>query len=157
FVLAVLFFWSDMSRGAFADERLPLETLGLALLFFWMKTWQALFARRLWGQLIGHPPGRLSFKRVAQIAVGQAILQPTGLFLIPIAWLLLFPIAWVYGFYQSATALTGSEEYSLKDLFRKAIKHTALWPRQNNYIFFLFKAFGLFVFLNLVTGVLLIP
>src|SRR5258706_12478850 len=114
FVLAVLFFWSDMSRGAFADERLPVETLGLALLFFWMKTWQALFARQLLAQVIGYPSTRLTFKPVAPITVGQAILHPTGLFLVPIAWLLLFPIAWVYGFYQSVTSLAGSEEFHLK-------------------------------------------
>src|SRR5438094_561854 len=44
FVLCALFFWSDMSRSAFAEQRLAGGALGLALLFFWMKTWQAIFA-----------------------------------------------------------------------------------------------------------------
>src|SRR5256885_16202703 len=56
FVLGVLYFWSDMSRSAFADERLALETAGLALLFFWLKTGQAIFAGRLRAQVAGRPP-----------------------------------------------------------------------------------------------------
>src|SRR5437762_2064002 len=67
FVLGVLYFWSDMSRGAFADERLGAETAGLALLFFWMKTWQAIFARRLRAQITGYAPPRLTLKRAGQI------------------------------------------------------------------------------------------
>ena len=157
FVLGVLYFWSDMSRGAFADERLVPETVGVALLFFWLKTWQAIFARRLRAQIVAHMPQRLSIKRAAQTAVTQAILQPLGLFLIPIALLLLFPIAWVYGFYQSVTALAGLEEQNFKTVFRNGLKQAALWPVQNNYVIFLFSAFGLFVFLNLLSGEVMIP
>src|SRR5205814_4723869 len=92
FVLGMLYFWSDMSRGVFADERLALETAGLALLFFWLKLWQAIFARRLRAQVAGRAPQSFSVKRAGQMAVAQTILQPLGLFLIPIALLLLFPI-----------------------------------------------------------------
>src|SRR5438876_2612034 len=157
FVLGVLYFWSDMSRGVFADERLALETVGLALLFFWLKLWQAIFARRLRAQIVGHTPQSLSLKRAAQIAVTQAILQPLGLFLIPVALLLLFPIAWVYGFYQSVTALAALEEQDFKSVFRNGLKQAALWPVQNNYVIFLFSAFGLFVFLNVLSGAVMIP
>jgi hypothetical protein len=155
FILGVLFFWSDMSRGAFADDRLAAETMGLVLAFFWMKTWQAIYARRLRGQISGIAPEPLTPRRVAQIAINQMILQPSGLFLIPIALLLLFPIGWVYGFYQSVTALGGLEDG--RTLLRKSLKQTVLWPLQNNYVVFLFKAFGLFVFFNIFSGVLMIP
>src|SRR5436305_6586408 len=113
-VLGVLYFWSDMSRGAFADERLAFETVGLAFLFFWAKTWQAIFARRLRGQILGRALSRITFRQAGRMAITQAILQPLGLFLIPIALLLLFPIAWVYGFYQSVTALAGLDEQNFK-------------------------------------------
>src|SRR6266850_1325119 len=155
FILGVLFFWSDMSRGAFAEERLPAETLGLAMLFVWMKIWQAIYARQLRGQISGIAPERLTVRHIGRIAVNQIILQPSGLFLIPVALLLLFPIGWVYGFYQSVTALAGLDDG--KETFRKAIKQTVLWPLQNNYVVFLFKGFGLFVFFNIFTGVLMIP
>ena len=37
FVLGLLYFWADMSRGTFAGERCLGESLFLALLFPWMK------------------------------------------------------------------------------------------------------------------------
>ena len=55
FVLALLFFWSDMARSAFASQRLISGTIGLSLIFIWMKGWQSVFARHL---LVG-PSGRI--------------------------------------------------------------------------------------------------
>lgn len=157
FVLGMLFFWSDMSRGSFAEERLAMEVLGVSLLFFWMKTWQAIFGRQLQTQIMAQPARRLTFKKVAHIALVQAILQPAGLFLIPIAVLLLFPIGWVYGYYQNVTALGAVDDYDFKEISRKSLKHATLWTLQNNYIVLLFKAFGLFVFFNIFTGAIAIP
>src|SRR5437763_6222511 len=74
FILAVLFFWSDMSRGAFADERLAIESVALVFVFLWMKTWQVIFARQLNSQITGHIAPRLTLKRLCQIAFTQAIL-----------------------------------------------------------------------------------
>src|SRR3954469_5893794 len=155
FVLGLLFFWSDLSRGAFAEERLALETAGLTVLFIWMKTWQAVFARQLYSRVAGRPASRLTVKKLLAGAVTQTILQPSGLFLIPLALLLLLPLAWVYGFYQNVTALGGFEEGRL--VFRRAVRNCLLWPRQNNYVVLLFHAFGFFVFLNLFTGLAAVP
>jgi len=44
FVLAVLYFVQDMSLHTFADQRLAAGSLGLAVLFGWMKIWQSRFA-----------------------------------------------------------------------------------------------------------------
>src|SRR5207245_1088667 len=156
FVLGLLYFWSDMSRGAFADERLGVETMGLTLVFFWMKGCQAIFARRLRGQILGRPTAALTFKRASQIAIIQAILQPLGLFLIPLAVLLLFPVAWVYGFYQSVTALGGLDEQNFGSVFRNSLKEAALWPVQNHYVIFMFSVFRLVVFLILLSGAVMI-
>jgi hypothetical protein len=157
FVFGFLFFWSDMSRGAFADGRLAGECLGLTLLFFWMKCWQAIFARQLRAELSGHSAAPLTPGRIFRIAIIQAILQPSGLFLIPIALALLFPIGWVYAFYQNVTVLGASDEYDFKDVYRKAIRQSALWPLQNNYLVFLLKGFGLFVLLNIISALVFLP
>jgi hypothetical protein len=157
FVFGFLFFWSDMSRGAFADMRLAAESIGLTLLFFWMKMWQVVFARQLRAEVSGHAAPPLKPGRLCRIAVTQGILQPSGLFLIPIALALLFPIGWVYAFYQNVTVLGASDKYSFKDVYRKAIRQSALWPLQNNYLVFLFKGFGLFVLLNIVSAVAFLP
>ena len=155
FALALLYFWSDMSRGTFADERLAMETSGLTLLFIGMKCCQAIFARQLRAQLIGHPAPRLTFRKIWRIGINQAILQPLGLFLIPIALLLLFPIGWVYAFFQNATVLGGNDEYDLQEIVQKSLKQAALWPLQNNYLVFMFKGFSIFVLLNVGSGIVM--
>lgn len=37
FVLGLLYFWADMSRGANSDEHSVMGALGLSFLFVWMK------------------------------------------------------------------------------------------------------------------------
>src|SRR5438045_574221 len=53
FVLGLLYFWGDMSRSAFASQRLAEGALVVAVLFVWMKFWQAIFARNLRALLSG--------------------------------------------------------------------------------------------------------
>src|SRR5690242_8982526 len=91
FVLALLFFWSDMARGAFAAQRLVSGTLGLSLLFVWMKCWQSVFARDLLAHLCGEPPPKRSFRFLARTGLYQAIVQPAGLFILPVSVLLVLP------------------------------------------------------------------
>src|SRR3954468_8839180 len=55
FVLGFLYFWTDMSRSTFAAERHPQGALLVALLFLWMKTWQAVFAALLHQQVTSGP------------------------------------------------------------------------------------------------------
>src|SRR5262245_11348279 len=157
FVLGLLFFWSDMSRSAFAEQRLAAGAFALALLFVWMKCWQAVFAQDLLARLCGEPAPRWRWRRLARVALAQAILQPSGLFLFPIGLVILLPFGWIYAFYQNVTALGGGEELTVKSLFKKAWEQSKLWPLQNHSVLFLFKVFGLFVLLNLVTAVMAVP
>ncbi len=41
FMLGLLYFWADMSRGGSAPEHVVEASLGMAFLFLWMKCWQA--------------------------------------------------------------------------------------------------------------------
>ncbi len=157
FVLGLLYFWSDMSRSAFAEQRLIPGALGLTLLFFWMKLWQAVFAQQLLARLCGDPAPRWKLSRLLKTALFQAILQPSGLFLLPVALVLLFPFGWVYAFYQNATVFSGAADRDFKTVFKTARQQAMLWPLQNNYALLLCKAFAIFVFLNLISGVLAIP
>src|ERR1043166_4858430 len=91
FILALLFFWSDMSRSAFAGQRLAAEALSVGLLFFWMKTWQAVFPQQCLARLSGESAPPWSLMRWLRLAVVQAIIQPSGLFLVPGALILLIP------------------------------------------------------------------
>src|SRR5437867_11736419 len=82
FLLGLLYFWSDMSRGAFAHRHAAEEALGVALLFLWMKTWQAVFAAHLRARLCGETSARWTFRRWLRVALLQTVVQPIGLFLV---------------------------------------------------------------------------
>ncbi len=47
FVLGLMYFWADMSRGANAGEHCTLAALSLASLYIWMKFWHAVFAHQV--------------------------------------------------------------------------------------------------------------
>lgn len=155
FVLGFLYFWAAMSRSPFASQYLASGSLGLSVLFLWMKFWQVIFARSLRAQLAAEPPPALSVRRCSRIIWTQTILQPLGLLLIPLALLPVIPFAWVYGFFQNTTAL--AEDYSLYRLAKNSWQQAALWPRQNILALIITFAFGFFVFLNWVLVSYLLP
>jgi hypothetical protein len=156
FVLGLLFFWADMSRSPFASDHLAEASLAMALLFIWMKFWQVIFARRLRAQRTGKPPEPLNFRRSLRILIAQTILQPLGLFLIPLSAIPLLPFAWVYAFYQNVTVLADGRDGVLQ-LFKKSHRQAVLWPAQNNLSLAILVAFGLYVFLNWATVCLVLP
>lgn len=157
FVLGLLFFWADMSRSPLAPQHLAEASLGLALLFFWMKFSHAAFARRVRAQAAGEtlpPPG---LRRLTRIFFMQAIIQPSGLFLLPLASLPVLPFAWVYAFYQNATALDNGEEAGTAELIKKSWRQAKLWPRQNHTILAISFVFAFCVFLNWMTVSMILP
>jgi hypothetical protein len=157
FVLGLLYFWADMSRSPFAVRHLADAALGLAALFLWMKFWQVIFLRRLRAALLGTTLPPLTPKQCGRIFVTQAALQPTGLFLLPLALVLTLPFAWVYAFYQNLTALADGESAELRDLARQALRQANLWPRQNHLLLLALSGFGFFIFLNWGTFCFLLP
>ena len=88
FLLGLLYFWADMGRSPFAREHVVEAALGIALLFVWMKFWQALFARQLRAHLARETIPPLTLQQVGHIVFAQAVLQPTGLFVLPLVRLL---------------------------------------------------------------------
>jgi hypothetical protein len=148
FVGAGLFFWADMSRSAFAAGHVASSALGLALLFVWMKSWQAAFARSLLAFAAAESPERASARDLLQAALTQAIVQPTGLFVLPVAFALLVPVGWVYAFYQNVTVLGLGRSASLTSVVRRAVAQAKLWPRQNHAALLVVQLLALFVLLN---------
>ncbi len=148
FVLGFLFFWLDMGRSSFARRHVAEGSLLLALLYIWMKVWQAVFARLLRARLSGRAGARLSPSAWARHLLAQAALQPTSLFVLPLASLVLLPYGWVYAYYQSL-AVTGDSA--------AARRQASLWPRQNHVIILILLPLGLFAFLNLAATIFLVP
>ena len=157
FVLGVLYFWADMSRSPFARQHVVEAALGVGVLFIWMKFWQALFARRMRAHITGESPARLGLKQCGHILFTQATLQPTGLFVLPLAALPILPLPWVYAFYQNLTALADADLPGTRALLGKAARHATVWPGQNNLALFYLGAFGFFVLLNCVVASAALP
>ena len=156
FVAALLFFCTDMSRSPFAAQHLPGASLTLALLFFWMKFFQARFARLLRAQVSGDPSRAGSLKSSARSLAVQTILQSSGLFILPVAAFIVLPFAWVYAFYQNVTALDDGER-NPTSVFKQACEEAAQWPRQNHAVLLMLSGLGFYVFLNWVSFCLFAP
>lgn len=157
FVLGFLFFWSDMARSAFAEERLLPGSLALALGFIWMKTWQAWFALHLLRQLGGSAPPQWSWRGLARTALAQAAWQPLGLFLLPLAAVLFLPFAWVQAFFTNATVLGGDGDASPSVLGKRAWRQACVWPAQNHELLLVLAPLAVLLFANWVTAVLAVP
>ena len=158
FVLGLLYFWAEMSRGAFAGRHLGDGALGLALLFAWMKFWHAGFAASLRARIAGRKPPAWSVRRGLRTLVIQTILQPPGLFVLPLALLAAaVPFGWVFAFFQNVTALADDESGGIRETARKSYRYALLWPGQNHILLIVLAGFGLAVFVNLVTVSLALP
>jgi len=156
FILALLYFWSDMARSAFAEERLLTGTLVLSGLFIWMKCWHAVFAQQLLSLLCGEPLPVLKLSWLLRTALFQAIVQPLGLFILPVSLVLLVPTGWTYAFFTNATVFSGNTT-DLRTLLKKSWRQARLWAMQSHYLIFLFKLFGFFVFLNVMMAIIGVP
>lgn len=157
FVLALLYFWADMSRSPLAPRHLAGGSLGVAVLFFWMKFCHAIFSRRIRAQAAREPMPNFEFRRCSRIALSQAIIQPLGLFLLPVALIPALPFPWVYAFFQNVTALDDGSETGTAALMKNARKQASLWPVQNYTILAIILMFAFCVFLNWMTVCMAVP
>ena len=157
FILAVLYFWSDMSRDPMAAWYCGPSAAGVALVFIWMKLWQVRFCRHLWCRLQDTEPEFWSWKRIFATAARQSFFHAFGVVAVPAAALIAFPLGWVYAFFQNLSVLDEFSGHGARALARSAKVQAALWPGQNHLILTVMSLFVLFVFLNLALGIMAIP
>ena len=157
FVLGLLFFFGDMSRNAFAPGHCAEASLAVALLFIWMKCWHSVFLLKVMDKIGSRKVHRWSFRRVVRLFALQTIFQPSGLFLTLVSLILLFPTGWVFAFYQNLAIERYGRPLDLGASLKRSIRLARLWPRQNHLILLVISLFSLFVFLNIVTAMILIP
>ena len=157
FVLGALFFWADMSRSPYAADHLAEAALGLALLFVWMKCWQTVFACRLRAAVATIQVPRWTWRQCGRLFLQQAVLQPSGLLMIPLTSMILVPLGWVFAFYQNVTVLGDGESPEIMALLKRAGKQSGFWPRQNHSMLIVLGGLALCVFINLVTVCLSLP
>lgn len=145
FMLALLYFWADMIRNPYAARHCAEASLGLALLFLWMKSWQAVFIRHLMQQFRNTPQVEWSPRRILRLGVTQAILQPWGMIMLPLALLLTVPFPWAYAFYQNITVFGYGEERHTREVAKRAWQQAKLWSKQNTILIWLLSPWVLVV------------
>lgn len=155
FILALLYFWADMSRGALAADRLIPSSFTLALLFIWMKTWHAIFAQFIRAQITITPMPGLSIRQFLKKVETQSLVQVTGLIFIPLS--LLFSLTgWLYAFYQNYSILDNGQG-NIKNLVKRSWLQAKLRPGQNHVLLLVVSLLGIFVLLNIAVCLYLLP
>jgi hypothetical protein len=157
FVLSLLYFWADLSRNPFAGGYASAAALGLALMFVWMKCWQAVFTERLLAGLRNAEAERMTLARLGRLVTLQAFLQSTGLVVIPMAAVMALPLPWVYTFYQNVTVLGQGRDSGWRRIAGQAWDQAKVWPWPNHLVLGVLFIFGFVVFLNLAAVVLWTP
>jgi hypothetical protein len=157
FILGLFYFWADMSRSADAQSYHAVASLGIALLYIWMKCWHVVFAARVKMNISGLPVPQWSFQQLLSLVATQTLIHATVFLILPLAALMAIPFGWCYAFYQNVTAEGPTEPSDLKALCKKAWFQARLWPRQNHMLLSIFFIFGIIVFLNIASAIYILP
>ena len=147
FVAGAIYFWADLRRHPFAEERTAFLSLGLVLLFIWMKAWQSLFARRIHAAISEIEPEPLAPAALMRLAVRQAFLHSLALVLLPLCLLIVFPFGWAYALVQSYTLTEDGSDPDGRAGLQRAWRMAQLWPAQNHLLIWLYSPY---VFVTLV-------
>ncbi len=156
FLLGFLFFWTEMSRNVQAEDQLVDFSLGLALLFIWMKCWQSAASSELLAHCARAERPSWTWLRLRRLIYIQAVWQPTKLIALPLAALLALPFGWACAFYHQL-AMFGDGSADGPAAYRRAREVAGLWPKQNFMALLLINVFGAFVFLNIYMLGALLP
>jgi len=156
-LLGLLYFWTDMSRGAFAAGHLVESSLSVAALYIWMKCWQTVFLSKLRAQLLLEPEAPWTGGRIVRMAVVQAALQPIGLFLRLLAAQVLIPYIWMYTLFLGIAILGDGTEPGLGATVRAAWREATLWWRQTHLALLCLFGFALFILFNVIVVCALLP
>jgi hypothetical protein len=155
FLLGLLYFWTDMTRGFVSEDRLVSGALGLSAVFVWMKCCQSVFAAKMWARVSGVEKPKMRLWDWLRLAGAQGRIQPWGLVLIPISIVITIPFAWVYAYFQNATVIGVAPPG--KSLHSIALEQAKLWPRQNNIGLFSISALGAVVCVDVLILLFLAP
>ena len=144
-----------MSWSADAQQDCAVNATGVAVVFLWMKFCQAQFTRRLRSQINLRVEDRPSIRGALRMFLQQAVIQPSKLFVLPIALVVTIPFGWLLAFYENVTAF--GEAKDLTTLWTKSWSQARLWPRQNHLAIAIFILLFVTMSLNMVLIVIGLP
>jgi hypothetical protein len=144
FTLAALVFLNDMMLSPYAFDHLASASLGLAALYIWKNTLQAVFAARLYQTLSPDDTRPISFFRCLAV---QATLQPASL-AVPL------PLPWLVAFFRNVAlyAAIGDPRPA-----RVARRQAVLWTRQTWAVLLIMTLAFLLLFANVMLAIMFLP
>ena len=157
FCLVLVYFYFDMTQGADAEAHLPGEALLLTALYFWMKTCQAVYARKLLALLEGEDEEPWNLQRWVNTALLQMIYGGSLVIVYPLALIITIPFGWVSAFYHNVSIVATGAKSTVRSSLTEAVELSRLWPKQNHLILGILLAALLFLFINLAVFLFLLP
>lgn len=142
--LGYLFFLTDMNRSPYAFEHLPWASLGLALLYVWKNSWQAIFMAKLYGQV---SPAESRPASSIEAVLTQASLQPIGL-------ILPLPLPWISAFFRNVALYSA---LGRPDALKAARRQSAYAPRQNWAVLWIVILGSILLFVNVLVTIMILP
>jgi len=130
FWTALVLFWGDMRFSHAARESCILFSLFLSLTFVWMKACQAGYTTHL-RRLLGDEVPAWTPATIFHMVCRQAVLQASGIIILPLAAVVALPFGWCYAFYQNLTAREQPDQ-TLRRLVRESWELAKLAPKENH-------------------------
>jgi hypothetical protein len=142
--VAFLFFLVDMNRSPYAFEHLPWASLGLALLYVWKNSWQAIFMASLYRQV---SPSEAQATNPLEAILMQATLQPIGL-IIPL------PFPWITAFFRNVALYSA---LGRPDALAAARRQSVYATRQNWGVLSIVALGSVLLFANVLVTIVMLP
>lgn len=156
FVVGFLFFWTEMATSGLAASVLAPASLGMACLFIWLKWTQVYFVKGLRSALLDTPMPRWDLRVGLRVLRRQAFIQPTGMFVVPVAAVLTIPFAWVFSFYQNALTADPLVDEAT-DGWKTDWRLARIWHEQSWILLSLLNVVGFLCWLNWLSLLMMGP
>jgi len=153
FLLTFFSFCASMSYSRNAADQCVPSALGVALSYCWMKGLQALCCRELVRVHTGTSMPGWKPRIILAIWSRQIALQPFGLVLTPLSWLLVFPGPYIATFFQNVSIIGGTVPHDVK----KSWDLARLWPKQNFVVFGLLSLLAPILLFDLYALMISVP
>ncbi len=157
FILGFLFFWTEMASSGLAEQVLVPGSIGVALLFLWCKLMQVRFARVLREALHDQHEPEWSAGDWLSVLRRQAFWQSTGLFVLPIAFVITLPFAWISAFYQNLLVANPKDEDPNSNITTAHWQLARIWTEQNWVVLSLLMGVFILSFINFLTVIFFVP
>ncbi|HYR57365.1 MAG TPA: hypothetical protein VEO95_02000, partial [Chthoniobacteraceae bacterium] len=156
-MLYAIYFFTDLSRSAFAASHVISSSLTLAALYSWMKCWQAVAVAHLRAALLGKDAPRWDAARLMRLAAAQIFVHPFGLLLRLAGGTLVVPYVWAATFCQNVSVLGDGTPAGVRELCAAAWQEARRWPLGAHGLAGLLTLFGFFVYLNFLALLATVP